>query len=883
MAPRPFKRKCVDPFCTNTESSNKSFFRFPKDLSRRQLWFKKLSIVYVDNPYILVCSDHFAEKDFTSTQRNRLSKFAVPLDSNAICEEDLIDLPPSALNLPSVPSTSSFLTPINKSSFRTPSTSDFILPRNQNSSGLKLANVPSTSASLKPINSSPSIPSTSDFLLSINQKSSGLLQDLNVTRATKLSPRKKLLYDSNKKLKKKIVHLNSKLRKSKRKMAVKLCHSEMLKSATSNLSPIIRKYFTNSFKNAQALKRNWDVSDKVFGLALFKKGPRCYRFLSSHIPMPSLRTINRLLDSIPFQPGLNTELLSKLGKRVSKMARVDKICTLMFDEMSLSRQMTYDKKHDKVVGYVDLGTLGRFNEEADHALVFMVQGVCKRWKQPIAYYFTKSQVKTDCLKFLLVELIGALQNIGLNVRATVCDLGTTNTSAINQLVQKSSDPFFIVNGKKVFTLFDPPHLLKCTRNALYKYDIQFGEGLHQIAKWSHIRGCFEIDKKKRFQALRKIREVYLDFERNSRLKMKVSVAAKVLSYTMSAAIETCISTNASEVNKLPAAAMYTAEFIADIDSLFDSFNGNGPNRDSGKTYRIAMSDKSPHRLLWERLLPMIKRLKFLPPSRGPKNLKTIMPFKKGWITTIEGTLKLWETCSKIKGFKFLRTKSLNQDPLENTFGSIRSYGAANKTPNCYQFTSGFKTSILNNLIDNSRGKNCEKDDGRILDNLQDFVEPTEILAEPLVEINCDFDHVKPPASMQRDIYDDNTAMYVAGWLIKKINANACELCSKSLLSEDEQVFHTFTSFKEYTDGKKRLHRGTEELLELFILIHDCVISILPNYGHVCHLLKKFKLYFDHHYDFSPFPCPKHLNNLLEYSIILIIRKYYDDMYRASKL
>ncbi|KAK9728842.1 Transposase protein [Popillia japonica] len=62
----------------------------------------------------------------------------------------------------------------------------------------------------------------------------------------------------------------------------------------------------------------------------------------------------------------------------------------------------------------------------DHALVFMAMGVCKKWKQPVAYYFSKGGVGSTKLKQYLTEVIVAIQNVGLRIVATVCDQFQSN-------------------------------------------------------------------------------------------------------------------------------------------------------------------------------------------------------------------------------------------------------------------------------------------------------------------------------------------------------------------------------------------------------------------------------------------------------------------------
>lgn len=211
---------------------------------------------------------------------------------------------------------------------------------------------------------------------------------------------------------------------------------------------------------------------------------------------------------------------------------------------------------------------------------------------------------------LLKEVISSLETIGLTVLCTICDQGSTNRAAIKKLTSDSSNekpgPYFVINKQKILTLFDPPHLLKSTRNAFFKYNIHFGK--NKVAKLVHVKQCFSYDKAKRFQGLRKIRDSYFNMGQ-SQIKMKVSVAARIFSNTMAAAMETMVSS--SLMNKLPPQAMQTAEFIHDMDRLFDSFNGRNPKPNSCKPYRRCMSLESPHRTLWLTLLPKIKNWKFL--------------------------------------------------------------------------------------------------------------------------------------------------------------------------------------------------------------------------------------------------------------------------------
>jgi len=72
---------------------------------------------------------------------------------------------------------------------------------------------------------------------------------------------------------------------------------------------------------------------------------------------------------------------------------------------------------------------------------------------------------------------------------------------------------------------------------------------------------------------------------------------------------------------------------------------------------------------------------------------------------------------KSAGFDHLETRSLNQDPLENTFGVIRLHCGSNSNPTVGQFVDALKTGIINGLVYTSLcNADCEGDDTELLDD-----------------------------------------------------------------------------------------------------------------------------------------------------------------------
>jgi hypothetical protein len=88
--------------------------------------------------------------------------------------------------------------------------------------------------------------------------------------------------------------------------------------------------------------------------------------------------------------------------------------------------MPYIEREDRVLGFEDHGHGQESSKIADHVLVFMLRGIKKKFKQPLAYTFCDSQTESPDLIRMIKEIIREIKNAGLHVVATICDQGTSN-------------------------------------------------------------------------------------------------------------------------------------------------------------------------------------------------------------------------------------------------------------------------------------------------------------------------------------------------------------------------------------------------------------------------------------------------------------------------
>jgi hypothetical protein len=113
----------------------------------------------------------------------------------------------------------------------------------------------------------------------------------------------------------------------------------------------------------------------------------------------------------------------------------------------------------------------------------MARGITTNWKQPIAYYLVNESCPSVIVKEKLLEVITKISSIGLKVHCVISDLGSNFQKLLKELGVGVTKPWFIHNGRKIFYLFDSPHLIKAKGNNLSKYDFHFGG---KVAYWHDI-------------------------------------------------------------------------------------------------------------------------------------------------------------------------------------------------------------------------------------------------------------------------------------------------------------------------------------------------------------------------------------------------------------
>ncbi|XP_063895591.1 uncharacterized protein LOC135118220 [Helicoverpa armigera] len=410
-------RKCeICGLRSERKDGKKRFFmaRFPLDELRCKEWVKMAGnedLVYVPIEKLhelkFICGKHFKDNDFNK-KRTQLKKSAIPsinLSSMPLSDAILSAFPYYLFKeqqplQEDEPSTSSVSAQVEISTFET--NTYHKQSQDEPSTSTSTAQVQATTVDnqivyeddVPPVEYTVNIMTSEQDICMKDEPSTSSVRKrrkrTNKMSNENLSPRKK-------KLMKRVELLKSKIRKVQEK--VKMFDNIQSKTLKTMMFSAIRN------ENRSSQGKRWSDNDKALAIAMYKKSPKLYRYLRHLLPLPSPRTLQNVLSKMPMNPGFNKSIIDHLKRKVKELSCKDKTCVILFDEMSLKKRLIFNTAYDKVEGFQDLGEHGRSGELADKALVFLLQGVHKKIKQPLAHYFVKGTISSDKLVAIIKNTI----------------------------------------------------------------------------------------------------------------------------------------------------------------------------------------------------------------------------------------------------------------------------------------------------------------------------------------------------------------------------------------------------------------------------------------------------------------------------------------------
>ena len=594
--------------------------------------------------------------------------------------------------------------------------------------------------------------------------------------------------------------------------------------------------------------RRWNEPSKRLAVALHTQSPKAYRFLRVLFPLPSIGTIRNTLKSISVEPGLNNSIFDGLEERVKGMNDDEKVCTLMFDEMSIKREFFYDQKRDTVGGREDYGIFGNSKAPAGQALTFMIKSIRGGWKQPLGYVLSKNGINEEMLRVNVKECICKLERIGVRVKVIVSDQCGVNRKLYKSLGVTTEKPYFCINDNKIWCMHDAPHLLKSVRNNLATYTIKSNDKLY---KWAHIQDFFNKDSLLSIRLAPKLKKAHVNLSKFS--KMRVNLAVQTLSRSVAAGMNIM-----ATLDKISNAATDTAEFALTMNQLFDIFNSMTLR--SVKKWRRAFCGNEEQTNFLRETADWIKTWDFV-------NAKTSIFCQEGWVLSINCLLGLWDDLKSNYGFKFILTNRLNQDPLENFFSVIRRNKGDNMdNPNAKQFCEAFRSAMCNSMIRPSKNANCMDDIGHFLVGTKAVIEANQISTESedalaIPDIDDPDDVIEP------NIVKENIINFIGGFLVRKIKKKTnCENCHASTWNSTPVLSHStlMTYFKAQDNPETfgSLYVPSEHLYSALACMENSFDKMFNQIYHMPKILQRLRRSYKHHLSNMNFPDCHNIRDLI---------------------
>ncbi|XP_036337557.1 uncharacterized protein LOC118747616 [Rhagoletis pomonella] len=195
-------------------------------------------------------------------------------------------------------------------------------------------------------------------------------------------------------------------------------------------------------------RQSYSEDEKILAQNINYMSTKSYNFMRDDLlfALPHKKTLLRWRPIRSVAPGFEKKVLNNLEQIVKDMSPNERICEILFDEIGIKNDLTYNAKRDIIDGFVDYG--GDNNREpiiGNKCLFFMIKGIISKWKYVLSYVVGKDAVKGPTFVKLFHENIDVAQKLGLDVKAVVCDQGPSNVRLASSLNISQETPYFIEN------------------------------------------------------------------------------------------------------------------------------------------------------------------------------------------------------------------------------------------------------------------------------------------------------------------------------------------------------------------------------------------------------------------------------------------------------
>lgn len=589
------------------------------------------------------------------------------------------------------------------------------------------------------------------------------------------------------------------------KMKQKMTQTKMSTLNVIYLSTIISKAAKALVTmQARGKRKQWYKNEKQFAISLYYKSPSTYMFLRRQgIVLPSPTTIKRWSNESAFKTGIDDVIAKQLAMKCAVMTKIERKCTVCFDEMPVQDCLQYSRKLDFFEGFEDLGPLGRTSKHATQALVFFIRGLFSNWTLPLAYYFSNDCIKPETLKSIVLNVLSTTKEIGFDPKVIICNQKSNTREALDLLDVSIEKPYIAFQESKIFSICDVPQLFESIRTNWLSGDFRF---LEKTISFQVVKDADKIPKDL------DIATTLTDITKPSKSFINDSWFSQVLSNSVPSAIQDCVLKG--DINE--EIGNNTAWFVNELKNLFDAFNSKSLH--SHNIYDCALNLKDP--LVIDTLKSNRDIFQSLVKITEEETHHRPLCFD-GMVQSITAILDWFneEQCD------FILTSKLNQSVIDKFFTSVKKSNA-NLNPTCRDFRNFFKSSLVHNLLKPPKLEISRKN--------FDITREDENIVNIHNVINEDPSSIpnQSVAGSSKLLLEDCIISYYAGYVVKSvIDKFDCKICQDSLtypgLLDDPQQLILLN--KNYNCKDTYVYFPSEMAVNL---VNKCLILFKTYFGNI---------------------------------------------------
>lgn len=548
--------------------------------------------------------------------------------------------------------------------------------------------------------------------------------------------------------------------------------------------------------------------------------------------------------SIDGSPGINKSALDTIREKAKSYQEHNHHplhLALISDEMAIRKNICWNAERNEFIGFstVTSSSIGDHEGEnqsgtqlkvAKDALVFMIVG--PDFKMPIGYHLLNGLEAIDRAA-LTLEAIRCVEEAGTIIMTLTGD-GLNANVVVSQLLGANFDQgkhYFhspTYPEKKIYIIFDPPHMLKLVRKHFSTANI-YSE--NQLLDWDLLRILVEKQRTENFNLSNKLTQHHIDWHQKP---MNVKLAAQTISASVADALEQLHDDGYEEFTNVNA----TVEFLRNFNDIFDILNFAEKNQANDR-YKQPLCKETAEVIFsfTERMELYIKGLEIEVKTKKKGIIRKPIFKSREYM----GFFGFYNDLISLKGIyndfvqngplEILYTMQISQDHLETLFSLFRNRQGNNDNPNAVEFKSAFRkllvchpftTSMDHNVISNATGILT------VPSTTRPRLPPADSMNVQQIEIN--FEEAFKAEADEMDPYDKHTCAYVALCIEEKMIQNvklskkhSCYECL-SALDQNEKIQDELLAKKEKV--RKQPCKSTFEIVifsnavKKIISLHD---------------------------------------------------------------